>query len=132
MTPRRLLAISLVLGLAAPGLTGAAAQPVTLTASHPNVVSFWNEVANRTILAQSPTATTPEEQRASFAHDPATVHLAIYDAVVAIEGRYRPFAVRPAAPAAGASTEAAVSAAAHGVLLALFPNRGAVYQPAYD
>ena len=132
MTTRRLRPVLLALALAGAAATGAVAQSVTLTASHPNIVSFWNDVANRTVLAQIPTATTPEEQRPSFVHDPATVHLAIYDAVIAIEGRYRPFAVRPAAPAAGASTDAAVSAAAHGVLLALFPNRGAVYQPAYD
>jgi hypothetical protein len=132
MATRRLRRILLALALTGGATPGAVAQPVTLTASHPNIVSFWNDVANRTVLAQIPTATTPEEQRPSFVHDPATVHLAIYDAVIAIEGRYRPFAVRPAAPAAGASTDAAVSAAAHGVLLALFPNRGAVYQPAYD
>jgi hypothetical protein len=127
-----LTALAVILALAAPGAPGAVAQSVTITANQSNVVSFWNDVTNRTILAQIPAATTPEEQRPSFAHDPATVHLAIYDAVVAIEGRYRPFAVRPTAPAAGASTEAAVSAAAHGVLRALFPNRSAVYQPAYD
>jgi len=60
------------------------------------------------------------------------VHVAIYDAVVAIEGRYKPFAVKPRSPAAGASTEAAVSAAAYGVLKALFPSRGAQYQAAYE
>jgi len=132
MTARRMLSIPLAMALGAFGASAAAAQSVTITANHPNVVSFWNDVANRTILMQSAVATTPEEQRPSFAHDPATVHLAIYDAVVAIEGRYRPFAVRPTAPAAGASTDAAVAAAAHGVLRALFPNRGEVYQSAYD
>lgn len=132
MVTRRLLPIALVLGLAVAGVARAAAQSVAITANHPNVVSFWNDVGNRTILAASTIATTPEEQRPSFAHDPATLHLAIYDAVVAIEGRYRPFAVRPAAPAAGASTDAAVSAAALGVLRALFPNRGEIYQRAYD
>jgi hypothetical protein len=129
---RSLRHTAVVLALVAPGVSGAAAQHVTLGANHSSVVSFWNDVANRTILAQSAVAATPEEQRPSFAHDPATVHLAIYDAVVAIEGRYRPFAVRPAAPAAGTSADAAVSAAAHGVLRALFPSRSAVYQPAYD
>jgi hypothetical protein len=124
--------LAVILGLVAPGASAAVAQSVTITANHPNVVSFWNDVANRTILAQIPAATTPEERVPAFPHDLASVHLAIYDAVVAIEGRYRPFAVRPTAPAAGASTDAAVSAAAHGVLLALFPNRSAVYQPAYD
>ncbi len=106
MATRRLRRILLALALTGGATPGAVAQSVTLTASHPNIVSFWNDVANRTILAQIPTATTPEEQRPSFVHDTATVHLAIYDAVIAIEGRYRPFAVRPAAPAAGASTDA--------------------------
>lgn len=87
MTARRLLSFPLALALTAFGVSAAAAQSVTITATHPNVVSFWNDIANSTILAQSTVATTPEEQRPPFAHDPATVHLAIYDAVVAIEGR---------------------------------------------
>jgi hypothetical protein len=58
--------------------------------------------------------------------------VAVYDAVVAIEGRYKPFAAKPRSPSAGASTEAAASAAAYGVLKALFPNRGAQYQAAYE
>lgn len=124
-----LRALAALLGLAA---AGAQAQSVTVTPGAPNVVSFWNDIAVRTVLAPATASTTPEEQRPSFVHDPASVHLAIYDAVVAIEGRYRPFAIRPAAPATGASTEAAASAAAHGVLQALFPNRGEIYQAAYD
>jgi hypothetical protein len=138
LIPRR-AACAVLLGLIAPvpmaspaAGQSSAGQAVIVTASHPNVVSFWNDVANRTVLAQSDVATTAEERRASFAHDPVTVHLAIYDTAVAIDGRYRPFAVRPAAPATGASIDAAVSAAAHGVLQALFPGRGAIYQPAYD
>lgn len=107
------------------------APPVTLKADQPNVVSYWNEVANRTALASSSTATTPEEQRPAVFFDLASVHVAIYDAVVAIEGRYKPFAVKPRSPAAGASTDAAASAAAHGVLKALFPNRSAEYHAAY-
>jgi hypothetical protein len=105
---------------------------VTLEANQPNVVSYWNEVANRTVLATSTVNSTPEEQRPAFFHDLASVHVAIYDAAVAIDGRYKPFAVKPRAPAAGASTDAAVSAAAYGVLKALFPNRNAQYQAAYE
>ncbi len=52
--------------------------------------------------------------------------------MVAIGGRFGPFAVTPAAPAAGASTYAAIAAAVHGVLRALYPNRSAQFQPAYD
>ena len=38
----------------------------------------------------------------------------------------------PKAPADGASAEAAIAAAAYGVLKGLFPNRSALYQPLYD
>jgi hypothetical protein len=115
---------------ATPG--GSAAPPVTVSANQPNVVSYWNDVANKTVLATSTVNTTPEEQRPTFFFDVASVHVAIYDAVAAIEGRYKPFAIKPKAPATGASTEAAVSAAAYGVLKALFPNRSAQYQAAYE
>jgi hypothetical protein len=114
------------------GPSRAAAQSVTVTASHPNVVSFWNDIANKTVLARSEVSSTPEEQRPAVFFDVASAHVAIYDAVVAIEGRYKPFAVKPKAPASGASTEAAVGAAAYGVLKALFPSRSTVYQAAYD
>lgn len=106
--------------------------PVTVATDRTNVVSYWNTVANRTVLASSPVASTPEERTPAFFFDLASVHVAIYDAVIAIEGGHRPFMARPRAPAAGASTEAAVSAAAHGVLEALFPNRRAQYQAAYE
>ncbi|HEY5322066.1 MAG TPA: vanadium-dependent haloperoxidase, partial [Caldimonas sp.] len=75
---------------------------------------------------------TPEEQRPNISVDLATVQIAVYDAVMAIAGTHRPFAMTPTAPAAGASQEAAVAAAAYGVLSGLFPSRGAAYQAAYD
>jgi hypothetical protein len=128
----RLLLIAVVLGLSACAAPRGAAPAVTLSENQPNVVSYWNDIANKTVLATSTVNTTPEEQRTAFFHDVATVHVAIYDAAVAIDGRYKPFAVKPKAPAAGASVDAAVSAAAYGVLKALFPNRGAQYQAAYD
>ncbi|MBL8313222.1 MAG: vanadium-dependent haloperoxidase [Rubrivivax sp.] len=128
----RLLLVPLVLGLVACATLQGAAPPVTIVANQPNVVAYWNDIANKTVLATATVNTTPEEQRPTFFFDVASVHVAIYDAVVAIEGRTKPFAVKPKSPAAGASTEAAVSAAAHGVLKALFPNRSAVYQAAYE
>ncbi|MBL8378673.1 MAG: vanadium-dependent haloperoxidase [Burkholderiales bacterium] len=129
---RAILLAALALLVAACAAPGGARAPVTIEANRPNVVSFWNEVANRTVLAQAAVNLTAEERHPTFFFDLASVHVAIYDAVVAIEGRYVPFAVRPQSAAAGASTEAAVSAAAHGVLKALFPNRGAHYQAAYE
>jgi hypothetical protein len=130
-TPSRLKLFTLAIGLSACGMAGSALPAVTVASNQPNVVSYWNDVANRTVLAPAAVNTTPEEQRPAFSHDLATVHVAIYDAVVAVEGRYTPFAVRPKARATGASTDAAVSAAAYGVLAALFPNRAAQYQAAY-
>jgi len=62
----------------------------------------------------------------------ATVHVAIYDAVMAISGTHQPYAAVPAMPGAGASVDAAVSSAAYNMLAALFPNRSAQYQAAYD
>jgi hypothetical protein len=104
---------------------------VVLTPSYTNAVSYWHDVGAATVNANVATATTPEELRPTFQVDLATMHLAIYDAVIAIDQRYKPYAVEPAAPA-GASMDAAAGAAAYGVLRALFPNRGALYQAAYD
>ncbi len=126
-----ILTVPAVMLLAACATPRAAAPAVTLVADQSNPVAFWNDIANKTVLATASVNTTPEEQRATFFFDLASVHVAIYDAVVAIEGRYQPFAAKPRSPAAGASTDAAVSAAAYGVLKALFPNRATVYQAAY-
>ena len=51
------------------------------------------------------------------------VHIAIYDAAVAIEGGYRPYAQIPSAPA-DTSPEAAISTAAYGTLIGLQPALG--------
>jgi len=99
-----------------------------------NPVAFWNKIATDTInVAATPGTGTPEEQRPVSAVDLATVHVAMYDAVMAIVGTHEPFAVTVAGTtSAGASQEAAVAAAAYGVLKGLFPNRTAQYQSAYD
>ena len=125
-------AIGLITSGAAYGATNGAEPSLILVADSPNVVSYWNAIANKTVLAAASVNTTAEEQRPSYQVDLATVHVAIYDAVTAIDGRFEPFAIRPAAPAAGASMDAAASAAAYGVLRALFPDRSAQYQAAYD
>ena len=122
-----------VLGLS--GCGGASDQPadsVVITSTGPNAVSYWNDVAGKTANATSTTSTTPEELRTSYAADVATVQLAVYDATTAIDGRYKPYAITPTTSGAGASMDAAVAAAAYGALHALFPNRSAQYQAAYD
>jgi hypothetical protein len=107
-------------------------QPVTITVAGPNSVSYWNEVASNTVNVPGTATGTPEEQLPDFPVDLATVHVAMYDAAMAIAGTYQPYAVTPASAASSASIDAAVGSAAYRVLSGLFPTRTAQYQAAYD
>jgi hypothetical protein len=63
-----------------------------------------------------------------------TVQLAVYDAVIAIAGTHRPYAITPSGQAVGAgpvAMQAAAIEAAYRVLKGLFPSRGALYEAAY-
>ena len=90
-----------------------------------NSVVYWNRIAAQTILADSATA-TPSASSLYV----AIVQAAVYDAVMAIERTYRPYAISPVAPA-GASEDAAVAAAAHDVLSAYFPAQQSSIETAY-
>src|SRR5689334_21257657 len=58
---------------------------VTITSRGPNVVSAWNEIAVDTVaVAAVPTGATPAERSPQQAPDVATVHLAMYDAAMAV------------------------------------------------
>ncbi len=84
-----------------------------LSPARADMVTDWNDIAIRaTDMAGLP---PPPQTRAM-----AMVHAAIYDAVNAVERRHAPYAVDLPAPA-GTSAEAAVAAAAHGILTGLFP-----------
>lgn len=98
------------------GTTVAVLAVVTCTAAgaRADVIGVWNQ--------QVVTSGGPQSQR-TF----AMVSLAMFDAVNAIEGGYRPYLPLPAPPP-GASAEAAAAAAARGVLVRLFPAQ----QPALD
>lgn len=110
---------------------GAASTP--LPDFGPNAVAQWSKVAADTYnFFTRPTTPTPQEQRPIWPMDLATVHLAMYDAAMAIARTHRPYAIKPSAPTEGASIDAAVGAAAHGVLSSLFPSRSAIYTPAYQ
>jgi len=62
----------------------------------------------------------------------AYVASAVYDAVMAVEGGYEPFAVDIDAPD-GALPEAAVAAAAHRILVHYLPGQAAsIVEPAYE
>jgi hypothetical protein len=109
-------------------------EPVVTVASNgPNAVSYWGEVAATTINAPASASDATESERFSnYAFDMTAVHVAMYDAAMAIAGTHQPYKVTMTAPATGASMDAALAAAAYGVLKGLFPNRAALYQARYD
>ena len=111
----------------------ARARPIALPDFGPNAVTYWSRVAMDTYNGpRTGTSTTPEDLRPMWPVDLATTHLAMYDAAMAIARTHKPYAIKPVAPAAGASIDAAVGAAAYGVLKVLFPTRASVFQAAYD
>lgn len=93
-----------------------APQEVRIADRGPNAVAQWSELAAAVVILPALPVGTPEERRPVFALDMATLHLAIHRAVLA---------------APGESRAAAVHAAGHAVLRGLFPQRDALYQPAY-
>ena len=95
--------VAIVLGLLSPAVAKA------------DVVLDWNAIAVSTMLGQSP-APNPFAQ----ARFMAITQLAVFEAVNATTGRYRPYLGTIDAPD-GASPEAAAVAAAHGVLKNYFP-----------
>lgn len=87
-----------------------------------DVVLDWNGVLLNAIRIEK--TPPPKASRAM-----AAVHVAIFDAVNGILGGYTPYHVTASAPG-GASPEAAAAAAAHKVLVALFPAQQATFDAA--
>jgi hypothetical protein len=81
-----------------------------------DVVLDWNAIALSVAGTQSPF---------NQARILATTQLAVFEAVNAVTGKYKPYLGTVAAPA-GASAEAAAVAAAHGVLKSYFPAPASV------
>ncbi|MFP5287896.1 MAG: hypothetical protein ACLGI9_19315, partial [Thermoanaerobaculia bacterium] len=99
-----------LLGLAAPGRA--------------DVVLDWNEVALDAIRVDR--TSPPKASRAL-----ASVHVAMYDAInSASGGAYEPYLVQPVQFFAPISVEAAAAAAAHAVLVDLFPAQKATFDAA--
>jgi hypothetical protein len=105
----------------------AACLPLTAGA---DVIAVFDEVADLTVtpIGVTYTAVTPEEIRTVYANDMAAVHVAMYDAAVAVKGVYEPFYTIATLPSANASVNAAAATAACNVLRGLFPNRGPQYE----
>lgn len=104
---------------------------VRLVPDQDNAVAFWHDIGATTVAARSAGASEAEKY-AAFPADMATLHLAMYDAAMAIERRYRPFLFAPAQVDAGASVDAALAGAACDVLATLFPTRADHYRKACD
>jgi hypothetical protein len=106
---------------------GAVALSATLASApaRADTVTDWNDAASTAIVgvAKQP----PPVAIISF----AMVQGAVYDAVEAIDRRYRPYLAAPRA-GHGDSQDAAAATAAFRVLVALFPGQQATLQARYD
>jgi hypothetical protein len=85
-------------------------------------VTSWDATGSQAFTAAGLTAA---EGHVIFAY----VAIAVYDSVMAIEGGYEPFAVEVDAPES-ASAEAAVAAAAHGILVHYLPAQASIINAA--
>jgi hypothetical protein len=89
-----------------------------------DAVLDWNAIAVNTISTASP----PRPGPVGFL-DLAIVQAAVYDAVQAIDGKFKPYHVQ--IPDASGSPEAAAAKAAHDVLVQIFPAQAASLDTAY-
>jgi hypothetical protein len=86
-----------------------------------DVVLHWNELLLESLASQPP--------RVPLARNLALVHVAMFDAVNAIERSYASYAADVSA-SRGASPEAAAAQAARDTLVALYPSRQAIFDAA--
>ncbi len=110
----------------------AALGAISGRAAMADVVVDWNELANVTSesedMAQgAPSSTwTPKEEAEEI------VAVAIFQAVNTVSPRYRPFREALPSPTLGASVSAAAAAAGHAALVAIFPERKARLDEAFE
>jgi hypothetical protein len=109
------IAIFMAIGTTGPGVTSITSMP-------PTPVAHWSLEAQRAVVP--PPAGIGNKFPGEAAVYMGIVHVAMYDAAVAIHGGYRPYALARTAPADTAPA-AAIAAAAHGVLVGLLPPQQA-------
>ena len=114
--PRRLLATAFVAAVCVTVSTvvSTPSQAEPPVAADPAVITEWNAIAARTIFTENSTPIPASGLYFGF------VSIAMYDAVVTIEGHYEPYATLPRAHA-NASPEVAAATAAYRVLSHYFP-----------
>lgn len=114
-------------GVGAPQQTQCA--PAAKYPAATTTIAFWSTEARCAIVPAGPGGVFGSENFGNkFPGEAAVylgiVHVAIYDAAVALEGGYRPYVPTPAAPA-NTSPEAAIATAAYDTLTGLQPPLGA-------
>jgi hypothetical protein len=87
-------------------------------------VTRWNQIATD---ASTVADTNPLRESCVF----AILHVAIHDAVNAVDSRYEPYLPRTS-PVPGASVEAAIASAAHDTLVALLPDSKVSFDAAME
>ena len=100
------------------------------TESDPGVITAWNQIGLATIAADNATM-PPRKQPIEVYLYLAFMHAAMYNAVVGIEGRYKPYRFHAHAPR-HASSEAAAVAAAHRILVTYSPEQKDALDLKYD
>ncbi|HYI32308.1 MAG TPA: vanadium-dependent haloperoxidase [Glaciibacter sp.] len=115
MKSLRLIAVALLAtaGVLTPAAAASAEAAPTVSAD-PAVITEWNAIAERTIFTENEKLVPESNLYFAF------VSIAMYDAVVATEGRYSPYLDQPRARS-DASPEVAAATAAFGVLRYYFP-----------
>ncbi len=119
----------IVLALLVAAVALCASATSKATSHHPagppdTSVTNWDAVGTQ---AFSAAGLSPAEGHTIFAY----VAIAVYDSVMSVRGGYEPFMVAVDAPA-GTSAEAAVSAAAHSILVHYLPAQApTILDPAY-
>jgi len=108
-------------------LTSLAAVLLAVTVSSPasaDEVTRWNQIATD---ASTVANTNPLRESCIF----SILHVAIHDAVNAVESRYETYLKRAVAPP-GASVEAAIASAAHDTLVVLLPDSKVSFDAAME
>jgi hypothetical protein len=108
-------------------LIGAIGLALAPNLARADVVVIWMNIANQVSVKpdeENTRARTPANTRSN-----AQVALAMFEAVNAVEGRYRSYLGLPAAPA-GTSAEAAAASAAYTVLTTLFLEQKKLFDDA--
>src|ERR1700704_3086524 len=88
-----------------------------------DLVTDWNDVTMEAVIAA-------RDAQPTQARSVTMVHVAMFEAINAIERRYTPYVVK-VVPSPGASREAAAASAAYAVLTKLYPNQRASFDKTY-